>query len=238
MRSEDALYSQFLANRGYAVLQVNFRGSAGYGQKFMAAGMGEFAGKMQEDLEDAARWAIEAGITDPARVAIMGWSYGGYAALVGLTKTPTAFACGVSLGGPTDLASLIESFPVYWSVDLSMWHDFVGDPGNPEERSAMSKISPLHHAEKMQRPVLIVQGANDVRVRPDQARRMVDALRQAGKQVEYLEIADMGHAMGYWGHQLKILRKTEHFLHHCLGGRSSRFDPFDVVSWIWSRVQR
>ena len=127
-------YAQFLANRGYAVLQVDFRGSTGYGRAFEQAGMGEFAGRMQEDLLDAVRWAVGAGIADPARVAIMGWSYGGYAALVGLTLTPEAFACGISLNGPTDLASLIESFPPYWTVDLSKWHDYVGDPAVPEDR--------------------------------------------------------------------------------------------------------
>ena len=238
LRSEDAIYAQFLANRGYAVLQVDFRGSTGYGRRFLAAGIGEFAGKMHDDLLDAARWAVESGTADPARIAIMGWSYGGYAALVGLTMTPEAFACGVSINGPTDLASLIESFPPYWTVDLSMWHDYVGNPAIPEDREAMTLKSPLTHAQRLQRPVLIVQGATDVRVRVDQAERMVDALRRAGKPVEYLLIADMGHGLGYWVHRLAVLRRTEAFLHLCIGGRASRFDPFDVVAWAWTRIQR
>lgn len=238
VRSEDTANAQFLANRGYAVLQVDFRGSSGYGHRFMTAGMGEFAGKMQDDLLDAVRWAVDRGIADPSRVAVMGWSYGGYAALVGLTMTPEVFACGISLGGPTDLARMIESFPPYWGVDLTMWHDYVGEPGNPEDRKEMTHKSPLTHAHKLQRPALIVHGAKDVRVAIDQAQRMVEALRRAGKPVEYLAIEDMGHGMGWWAHRLAVLRSTEDFLQRCVGGRASRFDPFDAVSWVWTRLTR
>ncbi len=238
MRSEDMALAQFLANRGYAVLQVDFRGSTGYGRRFLAAGIGEFAEKMQDDLLDAVRWAVDGGIADASCIAVMGWSYGGYAALVGLTMTPETFACGVSVGGPTNLATLIESFPPYWTVDLSMWHDYVGEPANPEDREEMARRSPLTHAQRLQRPVLIVQGAKDVRVGIDQAERMVDALRRAGKPVEYLRIEDMGHAMGWWAHRLAVLRRTEEFLHGCIGGRASRFDPFDAVAWVWTRVSR
>jgi dipeptidyl aminopeptidase/acylaminoacyl peptidase len=236
--SEDAAYAQFLANRGYAVLQVDFRGSSGYGREFMNAAIGEFAGRMQDDLLDAVRWAVERGIADPAHVAIMGWSYGGYAALVGLSMTPKAFACGVSVSGPTDLASLIESFPPYWKVDLSRWQDFVGDPEIPEDREQMTRKSPLAHAQQVERPVLIIHGARDVRVLVDQSDRMVAALRRAGKPVEYLRIPDMGHDSGWWVYQLAVLRKTEDFLQRCLGGRASRFDWFDAVAWAWERISR
>jgi dipeptidyl aminopeptidase/acylaminoacyl peptidase len=237
-RAEDSLRAQFLANRGYAVLQVDFRGSKGYGSSFFDAGIGEFAGEMQDDLLDAVHWAVDGGIADPAHVAIMGWSYGGYAALVGMSMTPEVFACGISLAGPTDLASLIESFPPYWKVDLTMWHDFVGDPAVPAEREEMTLKSPLSHAAQVQRPVLIVHGAQDVRVRINQSERMVQALRQAGKPVEYVPIADMGHGMSYWAHRLAILRKTERFLQRCLGGRASRYDPFDTIAWAWTRLSR
>jgi dipeptidyl aminopeptidase/acylaminoacyl peptidase len=237
-RSDDASYAQFLANRGYAVLEVDFRGSTGYGRSFLAAGIGEFGGKMQDDLLDAVHWAVETGTSDPKRIAVMGWSYGGYAALVGLTTTPDVFACGISLGGPTDLASLIESFPPYWTVDLSMWHDYVGDPAIPDDRKEMTLKSPLSHADKLERPVLIVQGENDVRVRPDQAQRMVEALRRAGRPVDYLKIPQMGHGMGYWVHRMTILRRTETFLHGCLGGRASRFDPLEAVAWVWTSIKR
>jgi dipeptidyl aminopeptidase/acylaminoacyl peptidase len=236
LRSDDASYAQFLANRGYAVLQVNFRGSSGYGRRFSMAAIGEFAGKMQDDLHDALRWAVDAGIADPSRVAIMGWSYGGYAALIGLTMTPYVFACGVSLSGPTDLPSLIESFPPYWKTDLTAWHDYAGNPAVPQDREELTLKSPLNYAERLQRPVLIIQGGNDVRVRAEQAERMVQALRRAGKPVEYLAIPEMGHGMGYWAHRLAFLRKTETFLHGCIGGRASRFDPFDAIAWIWTRI--
>jgi dipeptidyl aminopeptidase/acylaminoacyl peptidase len=238
LRSEDAMYAQFLANRGYAVLQINFRGSSGYGRRFTGAAIGEFGGKMQDDLHDAMQWAVKAGIADPARVAIMGWSYGGYAALLGLATTPKTFACGVSLGGPTDLPSLIESFPPYWKTDLTAWYDYVGNPAIPDDRRHMTEKSPLHHAEKLERPVLIVQGENDVRVRPDQSVRMFDALRRAGKPVEYLAVPEMGHNIGYWAHRLAVLRATETFLRRCIGGRASRFDPFDAVAWVWTRLTR
>jgi dipeptidyl aminopeptidase/acylaminoacyl peptidase len=235
-RSDDSGTAQFLANRGYAVLQVDFRGSTGYGRRFLAAAIGEFAGKMQDDLLDAVHWAVDGGIADPARVAIMGWSYGGYAALMGLALTPETYACGISLSGPTDLASLIESFPPYWALDLSMWHDFVGDPAVAADREEMTRKSPLTYANNMRRPLLIVQGAKDVRVRIDQAERMVQALERAGKPVEYLAIPDMGHGSGWWVHRLKILRRTEDFLHRCLGGRAGRFDLFDAVAWVWQRI--
>ena len=234
--TEDAGNAQFLANRGYAVLQVDFRGSIGYGRRFLTAAIGEFAGKMQEDLSDAVQWAVDGGIADPARVAIMGWSYGGYAALVGLTMTPDAYACGISLSGPTDLASLIETFPPYWNLDLSMWYDYVGDPANATDRAEMTRKSPLTYASQLRRPLLMVHGAKDVRVRIDQADRMVGALKRAGKPVEDLAIPDMGHGMGWWVHRLAVLRKTEDFLHRCLGGRASRFDPFDLIAWVWRRI--
>ena len=235
-QSEDTSTAQFLADRGYAVLQVDYRGSAGYGRHFLTAGIGEFAGKMQDDLRDAVQWAVDGGIADPARVAIMGWSYGGYAALVGMTMTPEAYACGISLSGPTDLATLIESFPPYWSVDLSMWRDFVGNPAIAQDREVMTRKSPLTYADKLQRPLLIMHGAKDVRVRIDQADRMVAALQRAGKPVEYLRLQDMGHGTGWWVHRLTVLRRTEDFLHRCLGGRASRFDPFDAIAWVWTKI--
>jgi dipeptidyl aminopeptidase/acylaminoacyl peptidase len=237
-RSTDAENAKFLANRGYVVLQVDFRGSVGYGKQFQMAAIGEFAGKMHDDLLDAVRWAVDKGIADPARVAISGWSYGGYAALVGLTMTPETFACGISLAGPTDLATLIEAFPPYWTTDLSMWKDYVGDPAIAQDREEMTRKSPLTHAAKVQRPVLIVHGAKDVRVRIDQSQRMVDALKRAGKPVEYLPIADMGHGADWWVHRLAYLRTTEDFLHRCLGGRASRFDPFDALAWGWQRISK
>ena len=238
MRSEDAARAQFLANRGYAVLQVDFRGSTGYGSAHTLAGIGEFAGRMQDDLIDAVEWAKTRGIADPARIAIMGLSYGGYAAMTGLALTPRTFACGISIGGPTDLASLIESFPPYWTVDLSNWHDFVGNPQLPADRADMTRRSPLTHAGKIERPLLIIHGARDVRVRLDQSQRMVAAMTQAGRPVRFVTLPDMGHNPSWWAHQYQVLRETETFLADCLGGRAQSTGWFDAMVWIWTRLTR
>ncbi|MFN0164399.1 MAG: prolyl oligopeptidase family serine peptidase [Burkholderiales bacterium] len=236
LRSDDALRAQFLANRGYAVLQVDYRGSTGYGRAFFNAGMGEFGSAMQNDLDDALAWAVREGISDPERSAIMGISYGGYATLVGLTSTPRTWACGVAINPPTDLASLIESFPPHWTVDLSTWHDFVGNPANADDRAAMTHKSPLTHAARLERPVLIITGGRDVRVRPEQSARMVAALRAAGKNVRHRVIAEMGHNPGYWAHHLTVLRETETHLRTCLGGRANRIEAFELLSGLWTRA--
>lgn len=238
MRSEDAARAQFLVNRGYAVLQVDFRGSTGYGRQFANAAMGEFARRMQDDLDDAVDWTIGQGIADPARIAIMGLSYGGFAALTGITRTPRRFACGISVGGPTDLASLIESFPPYWKTDLSIWHDFVGDPRIAAERAEMTRRSPLTHAAAAERPVLLIHGERDVRVRADQSIRMAEALRRAGRPVRLVTIPDMGHNPSWWAHQYRVMRESETFLAGCLGGRSIGFDWADPLIAAWARLTR
>lgn len=223
----------FLANRGYAVLQVNFRGSSGYGRAFLEAGRGEFARKMQDDLIDGVDELIRQGIADPGKVAIMGGSYGGYASLAGMTFTPERFACGISMVGMSDLASLIENAPPYWELHKSWWIRYVGDPGNPEERAAMRARSPLYFADKVRAPLLIFHGANDPRVRLDQSTRMVDALRHAGKDVRFHVFQNAGHGTESWSDNLTFYRKTEDFLAQCLGGRSSGFDFFQLGSWAF-----
>lgn len=232
----DLLRAHFLANRGYAVLAINFRGSMGYGRSFATAAVGEMGARMQNDLIDGVRWAIETGIADPARIAIMGHSYGGYAALLALAQQPRLFACGVDIAGPTDLVDLIERFPAYWELELDHWYSFVGDPAVPEDRRRMQAASPLAWADQIERPVLIVQGENDVRVRPEQSVRIVQKLRQAGKPVRYLALPDMGHSLSYWAHHLRVLRETELFLGECLGGRSARFDLLEWVARLSGRL--
>ena len=224
---------QFLANRGYAVLQVNYRGSSGYGRAFMEAAIGEFAGKMHTDLIDGVNWAVKEGIADPKHIAVMGASYGGYATLVGLTMTPEIFACGIDIVGPADLVSLSKNFPVYWQPFNYRWRKVVGDPDNIADRARMRAKSPLHFADQVQRPLLIVQGANDVRVKQDQSDRMVEALRAAGKPVEYMIISGEGHRIRHWKNRLKLYRATEDFLASCLGGRSSGFDYYQLGSWLF-----
>jgi dipeptidyl aminopeptidase/acylaminoacyl peptidase len=225
--NEDMLRAHFLANRGYAVLAINFRGSIGYGRAFAAAAVGEMGGKMQADLADGVRWAVERGIADPERIAIVGHSYGGYAALMALAQQPNLFACGIDIAGPTDLAALIEAFPPYWELELSQWYSYLGDPAVPADRSRMDKTSPINLVERIERPVLIVHGEKDVRVRVEQSMRIVEALRRNGKQIQYVPIADMGHSLGYWAHHLLVLRLSEEFLASCLGGRAARFDALE-----------
>jgi dipeptidyl aminopeptidase/acylaminoacyl peptidase len=232
--SADLLRAQFLANRGYAVLAINYRGSKGYGQSFMAAAVGEFGAKMQDDLIDGAQWAVARGIADPQRIAVMGHSYGGYATLMALAQHPQKFACGIDIAGPTDLAKLIETFPPYW--EIGHWRNFVGDPAVASDRSRMDKISPVNLANQIERPLLIIQGQHDVRVRPEQSTSMVEALRKAGKAVDYLTFADMGHSLSYWAHHLAVLRASEHFLADCLGGRAARLDPLEWVARLSGRL--
>jgi dipeptidyl aminopeptidase/acylaminoacyl peptidase len=224
---------QFLANRGYAVLQVNYRGSSGYGRTFMEKAVGEFAGKMHDDLLDGVAWAVREGIADPDHVAIMGASYGGYATLVGLTMSPRTFACGIDLMGPADLVSLTENFPVYWRPYQHRWLRYVGDPADPAQRARMRAKSPLTYAERVERPLLVIQGANDVRVKQDQSERMVAGRRATGRDVDYLVLSGEGHRIRHWPSRLKAYRATEDFLADCLGGRSSGFDYYQLGSWLF-----
>jgi dipeptidyl aminopeptidase/acylaminoacyl peptidase len=225
------LMPAFLANRGYAVLQVNYRGSSGYGRSFQEAAQGQFAAKMHDDLLDGVDHLIRQGITDPAKVAIMGASYGGYATLVGMTFTPERFACGIDMVGMSDLASLIDNAPPYWELGKPWWMKYVGNPADPKERAIMDSKSPLYRASQVNKPLLILHGANDPRVKLDQSTRMVEALRQAGKEVDLVVFNGAGHGTKKWTDNLSYYRKTEDFLARCLGGRSSGFDWFQLGSW-------
>lgn len=224
---------QFLANRGYAVLQLNYRGSLGYGRRFEELAVGEFAGKMQDDLLDGVHWAVEQGIADPGKIAIAGGSYGGYATLVGLSFTPETFACGIDIFGPTDLAKLVEDFPPYWKFELDRWHRFVGDPSKAADRAIMQSKSPLFKADNINKPLLVIQGGMDVRVRTEQSETLVNQLRRANKPVEYWYIPKTGHAISHWPQRLQLFRKTEDFWADCLGGRSSGFDYYQLGAWLF-----
>lgn len=224
----------FLANRGYAVLQVNFRGSSGYGKAFQSAAKDQFADKMHTDLLDGVDYLVQHGIADPAKVAIMGASYGGYASLVGMTHTPDRFACGVSLFGMSDLGSLVGDAPPYWDLDMFKWHDYVGDPANPEDLQRMRDKSPLYKADQVRGPILILQGAQDARVHLDQSTRMVESLRKAGKSVDFVLFPRAGHNLYRWVDRLTYYRKTEDFLAQCLGGRSNGYDFFELGSLIFN----
>ncbi len=219
--------AQFLANRGYAVLQVNYRGSTGFGKRFMHAAEHEFAGKMHDDLIDAVHWAVAEGVADTARVAIYGGSYGGYAALVGVTFTPEVFAAAIDYVGPSSLVTLVRSFPPYWRPFLQgSWFRFVGDPGTDDEPNEevvadLWARSPLARVEAIQAPLLVVQGANDPRVTKQEADQIVAALRERGVEVEYLVKDDEGHGFANPENRLDLYRAMERFLAEHLGGRTS-----------------
>ena len=222
----------FLANRGYAVLQVNYRGSTGYGRQFRDAAMGEFAGAMHSDLIDGLDEVIRRGVTDPKRVAIMGASYGGYASLVGMTFTPDRFACGISTVGMSDLTRLLEQAPPYWELGLPMWRRFVGHEADPVQREQMKQRSPLFRAADAQGPILLMHGAHDPRVKLEQSQRMAQALQAAGKPHALHVFDKAGHGFQRWQDRMRSFRLTEDFLAQCLGGRSGGFDFFEIGAWL------
>ena len=211
---------QFLASRGWAVLQLNYRASTGYGRAFVEAGVRQHAGAIHADLLDGVRWAVEQGIADPARVAIMGASYGGYATLVGLTFTPEVFACGVDLFGMSNLVTQLEGRPSYWTWSFfePYYRKYYGDVSRPEDRQRLEAQSPLFRAADVRRPVLVIHGANDPNVKQRESNQIVAALRAAGKDVQYLVLADEGHgAFGDPASALRMYRAIEQFLGACLG---------------------
>ncbi len=210
--------AQWLANRGYAVLQVNFRGSTGYGKEFLNAANREWGGKMHNDLIDGVNWAVKKGIADPKRVGIYGGSYGGYATLVGLTFTPETFTCGVDIVGPSNLITFQETIPPYWKPIESVLWDRVGHP--EKDADFLKSRSPLFHVDKITKPLLIAQGANDPRVKKSESLQIVEAMRKAGKTVEYVEYADEGHGFAKPENRLDFYAKAEKFLAQHLKGRA------------------
>ena len=220
---------QFLANRGYAVLQINYRGSTGYGRAFKEAAVGEFAGKMHTDLIDGVDWAVAQGIADPQKIAIFGFSYGGYATLVGLTFTPEIFACGVDVFGISNLVTFTKSVPQYWKNWMPYWYKYVGNPINPEDITRMESKSPLFRVDQINRPLLIVQGANDARVKQQESDQIVSAMHQAGKEVEYILFQNEGHSIRNWQNRIIFYRKLEDFLARHMGGRSAGFDLYEFA---------
>lgn len=209
--------TQWLANRGYAVLQVNFRGSTGYGKKFLNAGDREWGGKMHDDLVDAVRWVTDSGIADPDRIAIYGGSYGGYAALVGATFTPDLFKCAVDIVGPSNLITFINTIPAYWSTYLAMLHKRVGNPET--EADFLMSRSPISKVDRIKIPMLIAQGANDPRVKQAESEQIVAAMKEKGIDHEYMLFEDEGHGFAKPENRLKFYAVAERFLAKHLGGR-------------------
>lgn len=209
--------AQWLANRGYAVLQVNFRGSTGYGKAFVNAGNREWAAKMHDDLLDAVEWLVQQEIADPAKVAIMGGSYGGYATLVGLTFTPEVFAVGVDIVGPSNLITLMQSIPPYWEPLKAQFYHRVGNLET--EAEFLKSRSPLFFCDQIQKPLLIGQGANDPRVKQAESDQIAEAMRSSGKPVEYVLYTDEGHGFARPENRLHFYATAEEFLAKYLGGR-------------------
>ena len=215
----DSLH-QFLANRGYAVLSMNFRGSTGYGKAFLNAGDKEWGtGLMQHDITDGVKHLIDEGVADADRVAIMGGSYGGYATLAGLTFTPDLYAAGVDIVGPSNIITLLNSIPPYWGPFRKTFLLRVGDPEDPEDLERLKEQSPFFHAERIEAPLLVIQGANDPRVKKSEADQIVVRLRELGRDLEYLVAPDEGHGFRGRENRLAMFAKTEEFLARHLGGR-------------------
>jgi dipeptidyl aminopeptidase/acylaminoacyl peptidase len=214
-------YCQFLANRGYAVMQVNYRSSTGYGKHYTNAGNREWGiGAMQHDVTDAVQYLIDEGVADPEKVAIFGGSYGGYATLAGVTFTPDLYACGIPYVGPSNLLTLINSFPEYWKPFLEgSWYKKVGNPEVEADNADLIARSPLFHCDQIKAPLLVVHGANDPRVKQHESDQIVVALRQKEKDVEYIVAPDEGHGFRAPNNRKALAVAMEKFLAKQLGGR-------------------
>jgi dipeptidyl aminopeptidase/acylaminoacyl peptidase len=210
--------AQFLANRGYAVLQVNFRGSTGYGREFWEKSFKQWGKAMQDDLTDSARWLVARGIADPQRIAIYGGSYGGYAALAGMAFTPEVYAAGISFVGPSNIFTLLASVPPYWEPYRQMQYEMIGNPET--EKELLTAASPLFSADQIASPLLIAQGANDPRVKKAESDQIVEALQQRGIDVPYIVKDNEGHGFANEENRLYFYRAVERFLAKHLGGRA------------------
>lgn len=209
---------QFLANRGYAVFQMNFRGSTGYGKKFYEASFKQWGRTMQDDITDGVNWLVKEGYADPKRVAIYGGSYGGYATLAGVTFTPDLYACGVDYVGVSNLFTFMKTIPPYWKPYLDMFHEMVGDPAADKDSLAMREASPVFHVDRIKAPLFIAQGANDPRVNKDESDQVVEALKARGVEVEYMVKDNEGHGFHNEENRFDFYNAMEKFLDQHIGG--------------------
>jgi dienelactone hydrolase len=221
---------QFFANRGYAVLNPNFRGSTGYGKKFLDAGNKEWGRKMQDDVTWGVKYLVAEGIADPKRVGILGGSYGGYATLAGVTFTPDVYAAAVDIVGPSNLITLLDAIPPYWESGRKLFYERMGDPSTAEGKAFLMERSPLTYADKIKTPLLVVQGANDPRVNKREADQIVIALRDRGYPVEYLLAPDEGHGFQRPVNNMALYMTAENFLAKHLGGRYQEDGTPEVVA--------
>lgn len=211
--------AQFFANRGYAVLMPDFRGSTGYGKKFLNAGNGEWGRKMQDDLTWGVKYLIAQGTADPKRIGILGGSYGGYATLAGVAFTPDLYRAAVDIVGPSNLLTLLDAIPPYWEAGRKVMYSRMADPGTVAGKAWMEERSPLNSAAKIKTPLLVVQGANDPRVNRGEAEQIVIALRDRGFPVEYMLAPDEGHGFQRPVNNMAMFMAAEKFLAKYLDGR-------------------
>ncbi len=209
--------AQFLANRGYAVLQMNFRGSTGYGKEFWLKGTKEWGRKMQDDITDGVKWLIDKGYADPKRVAIYGGSYGGYATLAGITFTPDLYACAVDYVGVSNMFTFMKTIPPYWEPYKAMFYELVGDP--VKDSALLHEVSPVKHAGKIKTPLFIAQGANDPRVNKAESDQMVEELRKRGVEVDYMIKNDEGHGFANENNRLDFYKAMDKFFDKYLSGK-------------------
>jgi dipeptidyl aminopeptidase/acylaminoacyl peptidase len=217
-------WHQWLANRGYAVLSVNFRASTGFGKAFVSAGNREWGGKIIQDQQDAVQWAVNLGIADPSRLAVFGISFGGYSALAGLSFTPELFACGIDLVGPANLVTLMQTLPAYWEPLRTQFDERVGDPNSEEGRALLEKHSPINYVERICKPLLVGQGANDPRVKQAESDQIVQAVQDKGVPVIYALYPDEGHGFVRPQNNMSFYAMVEVFLAEHVGGRCEPID--------------
>jgi dipeptidyl aminopeptidase/acylaminoacyl peptidase len=225
--------AQFLANRGYAVLQPNFRGSTGYGKKFLNAGNKQWGDRMQDDITWGVKHLVAEGVADPKRVGIMGGSYGGYATLAGVAFTPDLYAAAVSIVGPSNLITLLDSIPPYWEAGRIIFYERMGNPKDPEGRKQLERQSPLNSASRIHTPLLVAQGANDPRVKKAESEQIVIALRDRGFPVEYILAPDEGHGYQRPVNSMSLFAATEGFFAKHLAGRAQK----DMTPAVTARLK-
>jgi dipeptidyl aminopeptidase/acylaminoacyl peptidase len=219
---------QMLVNRGYAVLTVNYRGSTGYGKAFMWAGAHEYAGRLQQDIAEAVQWAIDRKVADPKALAVMGGSFGGFSVLMQLAQQPHDYRCGINIVGVANWPRVVDNWPPFWR-NRHMFERFYGNANDPKDRAAMLANSPVSHLDRITAPLLVVHGANDVRVLKQDSDDVVAGLKALGRPVEALVFENEGHSIRHWRNRLALWRKVEDHLATCLGGRNNGFDLFELM---------
>lgn len=220
--------SQLLVNRGYAVMTLNYRGSAGYGRAHMWAGEREYFGRMQKDIAEGVQWAIDQQVADPKRLAVLGASFGGFSVLAQLIQKPHDYACGVDVVGVANWPRVVDNWPSFWR-SRHIFGRFYGDVNKPEDRAQMLANSPISHLDKITAPMLVVQGGNDIRVLRQDSDDVVAGLQKLGRPVQYLVFPDEGHSISKWRNRLAMWRTIEDKLAGCLGGRSAGFDYYQLM---------